>query len=109
MEIKYPNNKQGPRILESPFLFSFGVSERKDIKSEELTGYCLPICFWEKNSNPKPEEYQFYEAIKKVTDICFHHLEVVTNVSWKKWCETGVGGGKLATVSHNEICRPSEN
>ena len=32
IETQYPNNKQGPLILESPFLFSFGVSERKDIK-----------------------------------------------------------------------------
>ena len=63
--LEYPNNKQGLLIIESPFLFSFGVSERKDIKSDELTGYCNPICLWEKNSNPKPEEFQFYEAIKK--------------------------------------------
>ena len=53
IEVKYPENKQGPLILESPFLFSFGVSERKDIKSDELTGNCLPICLWEKDSNPK--------------------------------------------------------
>ena len=44
LEVKYPENKQGPLILESPFLFSFSVSERKDLKSDELTGYCLPIC-----------------------------------------------------------------
>ena len=44
IEVKYPDNKQGPLIIESPFLFSFGVSERKDIKYNELTGYCLPIC-----------------------------------------------------------------
>ena len=58
IEVKYPDNKQ------SPFLFSFGVSERKDIKYNELTGYCLPICLWEKDSNPKPEKHQFFEAIK---------------------------------------------
>ena len=75
MEIKYPNNNQGPLILESPFLFSFGVSERKDIKSDKLTGYCLPICLSEKNSNPKPEEYEFCKAFKKLTDICYHYLE----------------------------------
>ena len=41
LDVKYSDNKQGPLIIESPFLFSFGVSERKDIKSNELTGYCL--------------------------------------------------------------------
>ena len=48
LDVKYPDNKQGPLVIETPFLFSFGVSEKKDIKSNELTGYCLPICLWEK-------------------------------------------------------------
>ena len=39
-----------------------------------MTGYCLPICLWEKDGNPKPEEHQFFEAIK-ITDICYHHPE----------------------------------
>ena len=71
----YSDNKQGPLVIESPFLFNFGVSERKDIKSNKLTGYCLPICLWEKDSNPKPEEHQFHKAITKITDICYRYLE----------------------------------
>ena len=75
IETQYPNNKQGPLIIESPFLFSFSFSEKRDIKSNELSGYCIPICLWEKDSKSTPEENQFYEAIKKVTDICYHYLE----------------------------------
>ena len=40
-----------------------------------MTGYCLPICLWEKDGNSKPEEQQFFEAVKNVDDICYHHLE----------------------------------
>ena len=29
IEVKYPNNKKGPLVVESPVLFSFGVSEKK--------------------------------------------------------------------------------
>ena len=29
IEVKYPNNKKGPLVVETPFLFSFGVSEKK--------------------------------------------------------------------------------
>ena len=34
IEIKYQNNKSGPLIIETPFLFSFGVKERKDMKTD---------------------------------------------------------------------------
>lgn len=29
IETQYKNNKKGPLIIETPFLFSFGVSEKK--------------------------------------------------------------------------------
>ena len=51
------------------------IQEKKDIKSNELTGYCLPIFLWEKDGNPKPEEHQFHKAITKITNICYQYLE----------------------------------
>ena len=30
IEVKYPNNKKGSLVVETPFLFSFGVSEKKN-------------------------------------------------------------------------------
>ena len=32
IETVYPNGKRGPLVIESPFLFSFGVTERKNKK-----------------------------------------------------------------------------
>ena len=36
IEVKYPNGKKGPLVLESPILFSFGVSEIKDKKNRKI-------------------------------------------------------------------------
>ena len=39
IEVKYPNNKKGPLVVETPFLFSFGVSEKKNQETGKLV--CL--------------------------------------------------------------------
>ena len=33
IEVNYPNGKKGPLVVETPLLFSFGVSENKDQKT----------------------------------------------------------------------------
>ena len=43
IEIKYPNGKKGPLVIESPFLFSFGVSEKKNQETKKLVGYSIPV------------------------------------------------------------------
>ena len=75
IETNYQNNKQGLLIIKSPFPFSFGVSEIKDTKCKELSGYSLPICLWENDTNPTTEEHKFHKALTNLTDICFQHLE----------------------------------
>ena len=39
VEVKYPNGKKGALVLESPVLFSFGVSEKKNQETNKLVGY----------------------------------------------------------------------
>ena len=51
IEIKYPNGKKGPLVVESPFLFSFGVSEKKNQDTNKLVGYSIPVCLWAKGAN----------------------------------------------------------
>ena len=36
IEVKYPNGKKGPLVVESPVLFSFGVSEKKNQETGKL-------------------------------------------------------------------------
>ena len=52
IEIKYPNGKKGALVIESPVLFSFGVSEKKNQETKKLVGYSIPVCLWAKDSEP---------------------------------------------------------
>lgn len=63
IEIMYPDGKKGPVVVETPFLFSFGINEKKDQNTNKLVGYSLPVCLWEKDSSPNLQEEQFYKFI----------------------------------------------
>ena len=66
IETVYPNGKKGSLVIETPFLFSFGVNEKKDQNTNKLVGYSIPVCFWEKESSPNLKEEQFYEFLCKL-------------------------------------------
>ena len=74
IETKLPNGKTSPLVLETPFLFSFGVSERKNQETNQLNGYSIPVCLWKKDEKPNQEEEDFYTALKKNHSICQNHL-----------------------------------
>lgn len=42
IEANYSNWKNGPLVVETPFLFCFGVNERKNQETDQLTGYSIP-------------------------------------------------------------------
>ena len=75
IETVYHNGNKGPLVIETPFLFSFGVTEKKDQSTNKLVGYSIPVCLWEKDSNPNLKEEQFYKFICKIKEICQQHLE----------------------------------
>ena len=75
IEVKYPNGKKGPLVMESPFLFSFGVNEKKSQETKKLVGYSLPVCLWSKDSEPNAEEQLFFEALNNIMGMCTLHLE----------------------------------
>ena len=56
IEVRYSYQKKGPLVTETPFLFSFGVNEKKNQETDKLVGYFIPICLWEKDGQPNPEE-----------------------------------------------------
>ena len=70
IETKLPNGKTSPLVLETPFLFSFGVSERKNQETNQFNGYSIPVCLWKKDANPNQEEKDFYNALNKIHDTC---------------------------------------
>ena len=62
-------------VIETPFLFSFGVNEKKNQETNKLVGYSIPVCLWAKDSEPNAKEKAFFEAINNITTICQQHLE----------------------------------
>ena len=75
IETKLPNGKTSPLVLETPFLFSFGVSERKNQETGQLNGYSIPVCLWKKDEKPNQEEKDFHDAINKIHEICRDYRE----------------------------------
>ena len=75
IEVKYPNNKKGPLVVESPVLFSFGVNEKKNQETGKLVGYSIPVCLWAKDSEPSSKEKAFFDVINNVTTLSQQHLE----------------------------------
>lgn len=75
IEVIYPNNKKGPLVIETPFLFSFGVTERRNQETKKLIGYTIPVCLWAKDEEPTTKEKAFYETINNLTSLAQQHLE----------------------------------
>ena len=75
IEVKYPNGKEGPLVIETPLLFSFGVNEKKNQETGNLVGYSMPVCLWSKDSAPNTKELSFFETLNNVVSMCQSHLE----------------------------------
>ena len=74
IERKLPNGKTTPLVVATPFLFSFGISERKDQETNKINGYSIPVCLWKKDLEPNQKETNFLNIIKKVQELCQDHL-----------------------------------
>ena len=77
IETVYPNGKKGNLVIETPFLFSFGVNEKKNQETNKLVGYSVPVCLWSKDSEPNTKEKAFYDTINNVINLTQQHLENV--------------------------------
>ena len=75
IQVKYPNGKKGSLVIETPLLFSFGVSEKKDKDTNKLVGYSIPVCLWARDSEPSTKEKAFFETLNNVFLICQKYLE----------------------------------
>ncbi|PFX21389.1 hypothetical protein AWC38_SpisGene14141 [Stylophora pistillata] len=76
IEVKngWGENTPGPLVIESPLLFSFGVQKSLD-KAGNLTGYSIPTYLWGVLDQPSRKEFDFYDGLKKIEDLCYEHLE----------------------------------
>ena len=74
IERKLSNGKFSLLVVETPFLFSFGISERRNEETGKLTGYSIPVCLWKKDEKPNQEEQDFFDLLSNIHDICRSHL-----------------------------------
>lgn len=75
IQTKYADNKVGPLVIETPFLFSFGVNERNSLESGELVGYTLPVCLWGKDEKPTLEQAEFFNCLTRLREMCHEYSE----------------------------------
>ena len=75
IEVRYSNSQKGPLVVETPFLFSFGVSEKKNQETGKLVGYSIPVCLWSKDSEPDNKEKAFFNFINILKTLSQQHLE----------------------------------
>ena len=71
----YGDTKTGSLLVETPFLFSFGVKQRLAKKSTTVTGYSIPVCLWGKQSEPTAEEKEFHNFLIDINDLCYKKLK----------------------------------
>lgn len=75
IETSYSNGNKGPLVIETPLLFSFGVTERKNQETDQLTGYSIPVCLWKKDESPNQKEQDFFDGLTNIFNICQQYLE----------------------------------
>ena len=75
IEIKYTSKTKGPLVVETPFLFSFGVSKNLDKKSGRLSGYSIPVCLWQRDSTPSSREKSFYDIVNLIKNLSQNYLD----------------------------------
>ena len=80
IEIKYKGKSKGPLIIETPFLFSFGVSKNLEKNSGKLNGYSIPVCLWQRDSKPNNREKAFYDIVNLIKDLSDNHLNQYENI-----------------------------
>lgn len=67
-----PNGKTGDLILKTENLFSFGVSENKNL-SGEVDGYSMPLCIYSKDGATDAEMH-WLNIFNAIVDKCKNHI-----------------------------------
>lgn len=73
IKVKNDDGTIGDFIVPTSKLFSFGVSENRDPKTDERTGYTLPLCMWNRDGASK-EEKEWTDTFDKIVEKCKDHL-----------------------------------
>ena len=67
------DGSKGELILETEEVFSFGVSENKDLSTGNLNGYVMPLCLHNRNGPTEAEE-NWVTVFNNIVEKCKEHL-----------------------------------
>ena len=70
---KNEDGSVGDLILPTTKLFSFGVSENRDSKTQEVNGWTLPLCLWNRDG-PSQEQKEWTTTFDAIVEHCIEHL-----------------------------------
>lgn len=71
---KYDDGSIGDLIISTPpNLLTFGVQETRDLATNQINGYSLPICLWNRNG-PSNEETTFTNTFNSICDTIKKYL-----------------------------------
>jgi len=73
INVKNENGLNDLIIASPPNLLCWGLQENRDLSTNELTGYQLPIVLWSKNG-PTPEELEFTNKFKELCNFIKKYL-----------------------------------
>lgn len=69
------DSKKGQLVIETLFLFSFGIDERLNQETNQLAGYSMPVCLWQREEEPALEEKKFFDGMNNLLSICRNYLQ----------------------------------
>uniref|UniRef100_A0A6C0IDD0 Uncharacterized protein n=1 Tax=viral metagenome TaxID=1070528 RepID=A0A6C0IDD0_9ZZZZ len=71
---RYPDGGVGDLIIATPpGLHCFGLQESRDLGSNAINGYSLPLCLWSRNG-PTDDEKKFTDTFTAIADHCKKYL-----------------------------------
>jgi hypothetical protein len=71
---RYPDGGIGDLIIATPpNLHCFGLQESRDMGSNAINGYSMPLCLWGRNG-PTDEEKRFTDVFNAIAERCKTHL-----------------------------------
>lgn len=73
ISVKNSDGTIGELVLDTPKLFSFGVSENTDPATSKVNGYTMPLCLYTKDA-PKEEEVQWVEGFNRIMERIKEHV-----------------------------------
>ena len=67
------DGSQGDLIIATSSIFSFGVQENKDLNTQKVNGYVMPLCLHNRNG-VTDEETEFTDVFNKIVEHCKSHV-----------------------------------